>query len=293
MLSSSVVAQNARRPTPPATKPSFEVASIRANRSTSESFGPPVRMLAGGRTIADPATVIDILRSAYRLIPAWPLESWQISGGPAWISSNRFNIDAKAATDATPQQLRLMVQSLLEDRFKLKSHWETRVLPVYELSVAKSVVRVQKSKIPNCSRPNAADPDPNEPLIPRGPGEIVAASCGNILVGASNKGAGAEGNLVATGIDMSMFANFLTSFLGRTVINKTGFTQTFDPQVVFNPTDAALAGFGDDINEPPTAELAGGSIFTALQEQLGLKLESSRGPVQVLVIDSLQKPSEN
>src|SRR6266705_1626802 len=151
MLSSSVVAQNAWRPTSPTTKPSFEVASIRANRSTSESFAPPLRMLAGGRTIADRATVIDILRSAYRLIPAWPLEAWQISGGPAWMSSNRFNIDAKAATNATPQQMRLMLQSLLEDRFRLKSHWETRLLPVYELSVAKNGLRVQKSKIPNCS----------------------------------------------------------------------------------------------------------------------------------------------
>jgi uncharacterized protein (TIGR03435 family) len=188
--------------------------------------------------------------------------------------------------------MRLMLQSLLEDRFKLKSHWETRLLPVYELSAAKGGVRVQKSKIPNCSRPDAADPDPNEPLIPAGPGEIVAAPCGNILVGASNKGAGAEGNLVATGIDMSMFANFLTNFFGRTVINKTGFTQTFDAQVVFNPTDEALGGF-PHINEPPAAELVSGSIFTALQEQLGLKLESSRGPVQVLAIDSLQKPSKN
>ena len=107
------------------------------------------------------------------------------------------------------------------------------------------------------------------------------------------KGAGAEGNLAATGIDMSMFANFLTSFLGRTVINKTGFTQTFDAQVVFNPTDEALGGFRDAINEQPTVELAGSSIFTALQEQLGVRLESSKGPVQVLVIDSLQKPSEN
>jgi uncharacterized protein (TIGR03435 family) len=258
-----------------------------------ESFGPPVRMLAGGRTDAVSATVVDIVRSAYRLIPNWPLESWQISGGPAWISSDRFNIDAKAATNATPQQMRLMLQSLLEDRFKLKIHWETRLLPVYEMSVAKGGVKVQKSKIPNCSSPNAADPDPNEPLIAPSPGERAAASCGNILVGAASKGAGAEGNLYATGVDMAMLAHFLTSFLGRTVINKTGFTQIFNAQVVFNPTDEALGAFRDDINEPPTPELVGGSIFTALQEQLGLKLESSRGPVQVLVIDSLQKPSEN
>ena len=159
--------------------------------------------------------------------------------------------------------------------------------------MTKGGVRVQKSKIPNCSSQNTADPDPGEKLIPPAPDEKVAASCGNILVGASNRGAGAEGNLAATGIDMSMFANFLTSFLGRTVINKTGFTQTFDAHVVFNPTDEALGGFRDAINEQPTVELAGGSIFASLQEQLGLRLESSKGPVQVLVIDSLRKPSEN
>jgi uncharacterized protein (TIGR03435 family) len=271
----------------------FEVASIKPNPpGTSEAWGAPVLFMPGGRTLIQKATLNEIIQYAYQLT-RWPLESWQVAGGPSWISSERYDIEGKAITDAGSTQMRLMLRSLLEDRFRLRVHWETRALPVYELTAARGGIRLKPGTQAKC---RSSIPDESElPLPPPSPGEPGLLPCGEVIVGAADRGAGAEGHLEGKSLTMPILVSFLTNFLGRTVIDRTGFSETFDFQLTFNPGDNALEGFAGpgERRLTPTAELSGVSIFTSLQEQLGLRLESAKGPVQVLVVDSVSKPTEN
>ena len=154
-----------------------------------------------------------------------------------------------------------MLQSLLEDRFKLIVRRETRELPVYELTVAKGGAKLRAGA---CNTR-----DPNSP-----PSRQRPSDCGFSVMD--------NNTIKATQIDMERFIPMLTFWVRRTVLDRTGFKGTFDVDLKWNPDEATAT---------PTADTAP-SIFTAIQE-LGLKLESARGPVEVLVIDSVQRPSEN
>ncbi len=159
-----------------------------------------------------------------------------------------------------------MLQTLLRDRFKLTLHLETKELPIYLLTVAKSGFRLQPLKEGDC-----ITFDPNNPA--REPGRKPSNFCGNMGIG--------RGNLDATKASMADLAPLFSVILGRTVVDQTGITGAFSVHLRFAP------------DEVPAADATGPSIFTAVQEQLGLKLESGKGPVEVLVIDSVEKPSEN
>jgi uncharacterized protein (TIGR03435 family) len=204
---------------------------------------------------------------------AYGIPQPRILGGPKWLDSQRFDIQAKMESAAAQRlnalsrdqrraEMQAMFQQLLADRFKLAVHWETRELPVYALVVAKGGPILHESK-------NA-------------PGE-------------SGTSAG-TGQLSAKGFTLTEFAETLTqelsSELGRVVIDKTGIQGRYDLALKWTPEsgmDAATSG----ANGSPSPSDAGPSIFTAFKEQVGLKLESARGPVKVLVIDHVEMPTEN
>jgi uncharacterized protein (TIGR03435 family) len=200
---------------------------------------------------------------------AFDMPETRILAAPAWAGTTRFSIDAKAdssvdeqmhnlAAEAARAQQEKMVQALLADRFKLATHRETRELPIYLLVVAKG-------------GPRLGAPPPNGAFINHGRDHIE-------IQGYTN--------------GVSALAEELSQEVGRDVVDKTGITGRYDLKLTWTPDDrAASAASGTDAVSP--AADSGPSIFTALEEQLGLRLEPSKGPVQVLVIDRAELPSAN
>jgi uncharacterized protein (TIGR03435 family) len=200
-----------------------------------------------------------------------------------------YDIDAKAEGNPNSGQMRLMMQGLLEDRFQLKLHRETRELPVYELTAARGGIKLQAPKPGSCP-----SPDPDEPLPPP-PGQAIP--CGRVVMSISPSGARLRGGQVS----MADLIRTLSNVLGRTVVDRTGFPGMFDVRLEFTP-DESLVGLHVPLPRPaaPSDSTAAaqppdlyGGIFAAMQEQLGLKLGSAKGPVDVVVIDSVEKPSAN
>jgi uncharacterized protein (TIGR03435 family) len=171
-----------------------------------------------------------------------------------------------------------MLQALLEDRFKLKIHRETREVPVYALAVAKGGVKLHRVEEGSCA-PQGAFLAPSEP--------DQKPFCG---MGGFRRGALVVGQISAVSLDE--FSRMLSSRLDRWVVNKTELTGRFDVHVEFTP-DGATPGLMPGGPGAPQPDADGQSIFTAFQEQLGLKLEPIKGPAEFLVIDSAEKPSEN
>ena len=241
------------------TRLEFEVATVKPsdpdNPRTSFDPGPKV-----GRFIATGASLKMLI--AY----AWDKQLTQISGGPKWLDSDRFDIEAtKGNIDAATNpfqrpvmywQNRAMLQSLLENRFHLVVHNEIKQEPVYELVLAKSRPRLKVASVDET------------------PGQRVS-----------------RGQITATATAFSQLATLLAGLLNRQVIDKTGLTDRYDFTLTY-AFDASKRGTIDpDVD--PAAPPDTPSVFTALQEQLGLKLESARGPVDVLVVDRAEKPDAN
>jgi len=264
--------------------PRFEVASVKENASSPRFMA--VRPRAGGLTTEN-APLRLLMQNAYGV------QAFQISEGPAWIQSEGYDIEAKADGKASRAQILLMLRSLLEDRFQLKLHRETKELPVYALTVAKGGLKLQPPKEGGCIPvdPNGTLPPPSNAPGQRAPG----FPCGRVGVHGEQLGVRMEGGKVA----MPEFTRMLSMVLGRPVIDRTGFAETFDLRLDFTPDEAAgglprSAGAGDP-ESPPSAADPGSppTIFAAIQEQLGLKLESVKGAVEVLVIDHVERPSQN
>ena len=252
-----------------APRPSFEVASIKPNNSGDNRV--MTRSVGNGRFSAAGVTVKMLIGLAYRV------RDFQILGGPNWINTDRFDIEAKAETGASLQrrQMGLMMQSLLADRFQLKVHAETKELPVYELVVAKDGAKLQAAPEPERPGPRAAPrPQPTPGGRPE-PGSIISSR---------------RGDVSGYAIPLATLIEFLSQTLGRTIVDRTGITGFFDIMLQWAPDPGEFSP-GPDARPP--VDPSGPSIFTALQEQLGLRLESSKGPVEVIVIDSVEKPSEN
>lgn len=248
-------------------RPSFDVASIKRNKGSNLDdleFG-----VGDGKGGGKDVTVKILIGLAYRL------QQFQISGGPSWAGSERFDVEGKTDDrSASPDKIRLMLQSLLEDRFKLRVHNETKNAPVYALVVLKSGPKIKLS----------ADQSPQDVNGPAPPG-------GGPNHGAMRMGAG---NLVGNAVPLSLFARLLSQRLDRPVIDKTTLAGRFDIQVQWTPGigEAPFDPGGRPLVQPET-DLSKVSVFTAIQEQLGLKLESTKGPVDLLVIDHVEEPSAN
>jgi uncharacterized protein (TIGR03435 family) len=260
-LAAAIVAAHAQT-SAPTSRPEFEVASIKPNNGLDERPGMQVRY--GGHVTIHAMTVRTLIGAAYNID-----ESFQVSGGPRWTETEPYDIVAEAAPNvptASFEWWKPMLQSLLADRFRLALHRETKELPVYELVAAKSGIKIAPLKEGACV---VADPQKPTPVRP---GETPSRFCNNLRY--------TRGGIEAIGVDITRLADTLTAILNRTVVNKTGFTGMFDLHLEYAPVEDIA-----DVGRP--------SIFTALQEQLGLRLESVKGPVEVLVVDQVERPSDN
>ena len=256
--------------------PAFQVASIKP----SASSGPPgmsVRPLAGGRLTTRNAPVALLIQFAYSV------QAFQVVGGPAWLNSDGYDIEAKPEGYTDREHVWLMLQTLLADRFKLALHRETRDLPVYALTAAKSGLKLPSPKEGGCV--------PREPDAPTAPPRLAPGQfyCGGFGVATLPTGMRMQGSRIS----MAEFVKGLSRVVGRPVLDKTGFSGEFDVHLDFAPEDAAMGGGGpgDPAAAIPPASPSALNIFVAMEEQLGLKLTSAKGPVEVLVIDSVQKPT--
>lgn len=246
--------------------PSFAVASIKPNPSGGGDI--LMQVLPGGRANIANATLRILIRQAYRL------QDFQIVGGPGWINSDRFNITARAEGNPSGSQMQDMLRALLIDRFKLVAHEERRELPIYALVMARSDRKpgVQLHQAKPCFRSPVNLPPQNLPL-----GETP---CGFRL---------RPGMIAARGVSMAALSYQLASQVSRVVVDRTGLAGDFDFEMEFTPFQRPATLDAAASSDRPVD--AGPSIFTALQEQLGLKLDADRGAVDVLVIDRAEPPT--
>jgi uncharacterized protein (TIGR03435 family) len=247
--------------------PTFEAASVKVNKSGD----------AGGRFGGRPGQIIvtnytlrDIIRNAYGL------QRYQIVGGPEWLAQDRFDINAKASEGVPQAQILVMVQTLLAERFKLRTHRETQDLPVYALKVARADGRLGPKMQPATFDCAGARSRGESPPPPAGDRPVCGAQAN-------------PGRLMVGGYAIADFARNLAGFAGRPIVDRTGLTGTYNFELIWTPDEAPPPG----IALPAWYDPNGPSLVTAVQEQLGLKLEATTGPVEVLVIDSAAKPVED
>jgi uncharacterized protein (TIGR03435 family) len=203
------------------------------------------------------ATLKDLIETAY------DLRDFQIEGGPKWADANKYDVDATPGT--RPQEaavsprgwtnVRLKVQVLLKDRFQLQLHRETRIAPIYSLAIAKGGIKL--SGLSATQSPQMG----------------ITAGQGTIVGGAAS---------------MAPLAYKLSRLLQRPVVNNTGLEGNYDFKLEWTPDPGPSAPDGQPVETP-----LGPSLFSALQQQLGLRLDATKGPMDVLVIDHVDKPSEN
>jgi uncharacterized protein (TIGR03435 family) len=237
----------------------FEVATIKPNKT-----GDPGMMVGTpgpGRYMAENVTLNWLIQHA------WNVLDFQIEGLQGPMASRRFDIQATMTPGASNEAIQKMLQALIVDRFGMKVHRQSREMSSYALMAARNGFKVKALAPGACvelkpgERPPEADPE--KPQTP---------SCG---------GAGwGPGSIRINGVSMDRFASLLGDVLKRIVVNKTDAEGLFDLSVKWVPDDALNAADGP-------------SVFTALQEQLGLRLESTKTPVEMLVIDEVHLPSEN
>ena len=241
-----------------ADKPAFEVASIKRNLSLE---GGTMGISPGGRFRATNAPVFWMILMAYGEFQR-PLIESQIVGAPDWLHEEHYDIVAKTSAEVaalSPQEqfrtIPALLQSLLEDRFKLKVHRETRTLPIYALTFA----RKDRALGPRMTRSAIDCTKPQQDM----------SKCGFN---------GAPGRVIAGWIEISTLVNLLANTTEHIVVDRTGLEGRFDVELEWSPDQTAT-------DKP--------SIFAAVQEQLGLKLEADRAPVSVVVIDHIERPTED
>ena len=279
------------RAQPSPTRSAFDVASIKLNNACGGRHGRGGGFSLGGySTSCVPLRVL--IRIAYGR-PAYGLANprqTEVLGGPAWLDSEVYDIVAKGMNVATLNQAFDMLQTLLEDRCKLKIHKETREVPVYSLTLANRGSKMQSTKAGTCRPRDIQNLKPAEPSA----SESGLQPCGYT----STIPSGTSVTKTGVGITMDQFAGGMLASLDRPVANRTGLKGMFDIHLVYvldttRPTQTRLDGANTATPVPPFQDPAGPSIFTAVQQQLGLKLASDKGPVEVVVIDHVEKPSAN
>jgi uncharacterized protein (TIGR03435 family) len=221
----------------------FEVAVVRPSLA-APGTGTSFNLFEGGRLRITNEPVKLLIRLAFQL------QDSQIAGGPNWLETDRYDIEAKTGRPekTAPDQLRPLMQNLLAERFHLKFHREMRQLTVYALVIQRGGPRLK----------------------------VKAEGEGSAM---NTSGGPKSSQLNGTGVTMELFASYVGNRLGRIVVDKTGLSGSYDFTLEWSPDEAP------DSKAP--------SLVTAVREQLGLRLESQKSPVEVLVIDSMDRPSEN
>ena len=267
---------------------SFDVVSVKRNTSGG---GMLMRNMPGNVSTFN-VPVVQFIQTAYQV------QNFQIVGGPDWIRSDRFDLEARfdpaaplGGFSSPAQRMSAMMKSMLRDRFGLVAHTEMREMPVLVLKLARDDGRLGPQMKPaavDCAAARGAGPGgpvggrPGSPLF-EGRGE--RPQCG---------GRGGPGMLMIGGMPVAQFAAQLMQLTGQIVIDRTGLKGGYDIDLRWTPTPEQLPPGPP----PPGAVLPvidpnGPSLFAALQEQLGLKLDGERGPVEVIVIDKIAPPAEN
>jgi uncharacterized protein (TIGR03435 family) len=277
MLAAQAAQSFTGQPTEPTLK--FDVASVKPNVLGSQSY---LIQFQNGRYVARYATLKRLIRSAYGTVGG-PLSDSQIIGGPDWLDRETFDIEAVTpqtpnTTNGTiPPVVLMMLRNLLEERFSLQSHVETRERPLYALVRAR-----QNGPLgPGLSRP-AIGCSPASRTIAPGPD---GPTCG---------GRTGYGMLAANGITMPVLATGLAQMVpevGRMVVDKTGLLGTFDVELRWTPDSAATIRDGGALASLLNYRYP--SLFVAIEEQLGLKLERTTGPIDVVVIDRVEPLKPN
>ena len=250
------------------------MASIKENVSGGDNAS--VRAQPGGRVSVGNNSLRNIIRNAYNV------QNYQIVGGPDWINTVRWDITAKAPDDAPPQELLLMLRTLLADRFKLAVRNETREMPIYALTTcpsrrpARSAVTLVEYGL-RCHLRGRQGEGRDATADHQRPAHVRHAYH-----------AGQHDDDRRCHV---RFARNLAPFAGRPVVDKTGLSGAFDLDLTWTPEQGPSAAQG---TQPPAAPSSDGvSLFTSVQEQLGLKLDAQRGPVDVVVIESAERPVED
>ncbi len=285
-------------PSPPAADGgapvAFEVATVKPNKS-----GDPFIMINmnAGRFTASNFPLRQLIQTSFRLQPN------QLAGGPDWLD-DRYDITGTVPAGVPPTRRDDMIRALLADRFKLATHTETRELPIYALVVARRgrlgpqlSVAASDCTAEGRGRRGGGPPPPVKPgappPAPAPPGGLpppalgMRPPCGT---------AASPSFISAGGTTMARLAELLSGRVGRTVVDRTGLAgfYEFDLSYAPSPGDAGVGGpLPPGVPAPPAIDPNAPSIFTALQEQLGLKLDAERGPIQVTVIDRIERPTED
>jgi len=279
-------------PTAVAALPQFEVASIKPNNGCQNTpragnFSP-----SPDRLEMPCVNLMNLLQAAFGTFGDGITVNTQpvpVEGGPSWMQSEFYSLSAK--TDG-PVRVEMkagpMLQALLEERFRLKAHRETREMPVYAMTVAKGGLKVERLAEGACTPLDLTHPPP-----PPKPGERPPNLCGIMMMGPTPRG---EMMIEVRGADMTQFAQRISGRLDHNVVNKTGVSGMFNFHLEFTPDPSirgqAMPGPPDGANPAAPAE-PGPSLFVALQEQTGLKLTPDKGPVSFLIIDHVEKPTAN
>jgi uncharacterized protein (TIGR03435 family) len=226
--------------------PSFEAASIKPSKATDDSSSWNSRT---GYLVMRNQTLNACIRIAYGL------KADQITGGPRWLDSDRFDIEARAASPAKDPELLAMLQTLLDERFQLKQHRSSKLVAGYSLAVAKGGLKVHPVEATGSQRMNWG-----------------------------------KGRLLAERASMARFADALTRILGTPVVDATGIPGEYSFQLEWTPEVSQPVAVSADA---PADIPAGPSLLTVLQQDLGLKLEPTKAPIDILIIDRAEKPTEN
>ena len=260
-------------------KPRYDVASLKPNNGCEGlprpggNFSP-----SPGRLEVPCVNLMNLIQMAFGTfgdgvaVNPTPLHT---EGGPSWQQSEYYSVSAKSDGPVRTEVLAgPMLQTLLADRFQLKTHWEQREMPIYALSVTKGGLKVQRLPDDACTPIDFTHPPP-----PGKPGDPPPKLCGIMMVGPTGKG---EMMVEVRGATMAQIAQRLSGRVDRTVVDKTGIEGRYNIHLEYTPDPA-----------PPGTSDPGPTLFVALQEQAGLKLTPEKGPVQFLIIDHVEKPSAN
>jgi uncharacterized protein (TIGR03435 family) len=210
------------------------------------------------------------------ILYAWGIKPFQLSGAKGWIESQRYDVIAKPEAKPKDTDIKPMLRSLLAERFGLVVHSETKELPVYALAMAKpgnlgpGLLEFQEG--------SCTEFDPTMPPAPPTPGKPPALPCGRVRSGRTG--------IVGVGVRVADLIDRIAQLLGRTVLDETGLTGKYDIDLQWPAPPASSP-------DARTRSEDGSPIFGALREQLGLRLESKKGAVEILVIDKATKPTEN
>jgi uncharacterized protein (TIGR03435 family) len=258
-------------------RPEFEVASIKPAAPDQRNI--LIGMAPGGRVNVTNMSLKDMIVLARRILPS------QISGGASWMDTERYDIVARPEKTPAQNEIPLMIQSLLADRFQLKMHQETKEVAIYALVMARTDGKPGPQLI-EAAEGSCQQRDPTNRATPPEPGKPLQQFCGAMRMG--------RGSLTGTSVPVKDLAPLFGRLLGRQVVDKTDLSGKYNISLEWTPDETTTMPPPPGFPAPPPVPAGNGpSLFAALQEQLGVKLESQKGPVEMFIIDSAARPTEN